>query len=861
MSSATSTNNPGEELVLRNLAVPPPRPPPWRLSRVLPRRRISTGTQPNHTALEIPPSSRPPRRPLRRSVCVPEFLGVRQAEESTSRLRLRVISGHQLAKKDIFGASDPYVRIDLNTINGDQTVDSVLTKTKKKTLNPTWNEEFIFRVKPAEHKLVLQVFDENRLTRDDFLGMVELTLINLPKETDGRVIQTKQYILRPRSAKSRVKGSLELYHAYIRDTGNELPHLSEENEERSRPRSDSESGWEIVDHNPSVESPAQVTASAVYMNTGDGALPQGWEERQDANGRTYYVNHLARTTQWERPTLNNEVNGRTSQNLETAVTEFQRRFHISSDEVEANRRTSVASNLSQVNEVVDSPTQPNSEPTQNDNTTSPNAEGLPLGWSLQVAPNGRVFFIDHNTKATTWVDPRTGRASPMPNQAQVPTAARRVAGSEDELGPLPEGWEERVHNDGRIFFIDHNTRTTQWEDPRLSNPQIAGPAVPYSRDYKRKYEYLKSQLRKPNNVPNKFEIKVSRATILEDSYRIISNPQKTDVLKTKLWVEFDGELGLDYGGLAREWFFLLSKEMFNPYYGLFEYSAMDNYTLQINPISGLCNEEHLNYFKFIGRIAGMAVYHGKLLDAFFIRPFYKMMLGKQIDLKDMESVDSEYYNSLLWIKENNPSELELTFAVDEDSLGHTSQRELKPNGANIPLTEENKDEYIKLVIEWRFVSRVQDQMNAFLEGFNALVPLNLIKIFDENELELLMCGIQNIDVKDWKQNTSYKGDYHPNHVVIQWFWRVVLSFNNEMRSRLLQFVTGTSRVPMNGFKELYGSNGPQTFTIEKWGTPDNFPRAHTCFNRLDLPPYESYQQLKDRLIKAIEGSQGFAGVD
>ena len=77
----------------------------------------------------------------------------------------------------------------------------------------------------------------------------------------------------------------------------------------------------------------------------------------------------------------------------------------------------------------------------------------------------------------------------------------------------------------------------------------------------------------------------------------------------------------------------------------------------------------------------------------------------------------------------------------------------------------------------------------------------------------------------------YKGDYHPNHIVIQWYWRVVLSFSNEMRSRLLQFVTGTSRVPMNGFKELYGSNGPQLYTIEKWGNPTNYPRAHTCFNR------------------------------
>lgn len=172
-----------------------------------------------------------------------------------------------------------------------------------------------------------------------------------------------------------------------------------------------------------------------------------------------------------------------------------------------------------------------------------------------MAPNGRIFFIDHNERKTSWVDPRTGRASPMPNQAKRP---------EDDLGPLPEGWEERVHSDGRIFFIDHNTRTTQWEDPRLSNPNIAGQAVPYSRDYKRKYEYFKNQLKKPvrkcpyysinkcfdnfstsqTNVPNKFEVKVRRVSILEDSYRIINSVNKTDLLKTKLWIEFEGEAGL-----------------------------------------------------------------------------------------------------------------------------------------------------------------------------------------------------------------------------------------------------------------------------------------------------------------------------
>ncbi|XP_058446640.1 E3 ubiquitin-protein ligase Nedd-4-like isoform X3 [Malaya genurostris] len=777
-------------------------------------------------------------------------------DEETSLVRIKVVAAHSLTKKDIFGNSDPYVKVDINTIVGEVNIDSMVTKTKKKTLNPVWNEEFTLRVKPNEHKLVFQVYDENRLTRDGFLGMVELTLINLPREQEGRTIAVKNYPLRPKKVsgmlRSKIRGSLDIYHAVIRDQD-----------------AGEQSSWGTAE--PSALASFRAVPTAV---PNVDALPPGWEERQDAIGRTYYVNHIARTTQWERPTAAPPQHG-----INEMAAAFQRRFHISNDPGDTEGTNSNATSDNSATRAADASPSFTSSPNPeaaNQQSQLPSSEGLPPGWTMQFAANGRLFFIDHISKKTSWVDPRTGVASSIPgallnSNSSVgggATSAGAAGGvgspnarQEDELGPLPEGWEERVHSDGRTFFIDHNTRATQWDDPRLSNPKIAGQVVPYSRDYKQKYEYLKSQLKKPANVPNKIDIKIRRTSILEDSYRIINSVTKVDLLKTKLWVEFEGEAGLDYGGLAREWFYLLSKEMFNPYYGLFEYSAMDNYTLQINPNSGLCNEEHLNYFKFIGRIAGMAVYHGKLLDAFFIRPFYKMMLQKQIDLNDMESVDTEYYNSLLYIKENDPSELMLTFSVDEESFGTTSQRELKPNGADIEVTNENKDEYIKMVIEWRFAARVKNQMQAFLDGFGSLVPLNLLKIFDENELELLMCGIQSIDVNDWKRNSLYKGDYYANHVVVQWFWRAVLSFSNEMRARLLQFVTGTSRVPMNGFKELYGSNGPQMFTIEKWGTPNNYPRAHTCFNRLDLPPYESYSQLKEKLVKAIEGSQGFAGVD
>ncbi|XP_058472768.1 E3 ubiquitin-protein ligase NEDD4-like isoform X1 [Solea solea] len=623
-------------------------------------------------------------------------------------------------------------------------------------------------------------------------------------------------------------------------------------------------------------------SSTAYTLTTPG-LPPGWEERKDTKGRTYYVNHNNRTTTWTRPILQLTEDGASTSAAAAAAAsggasaltptstpsssssasnnhlhepQIRRPRSLSSPTVTLSTPFEGANNIQVRRAVKDTFSNPQSP--QPSPYSSPKSQHkaqqsfLPPGWEMRIAPNGRPFFIDHNSRVTTWEDPRL----------KYPVHMRSKSSMEPgDLGPLPPGWEERVHTDGRTFYIDHNTKNTQWEDPRLQSPAITGPAVPYSREFKQKYDYFRKKLKKPADIPNRFEMKLHRNNIFEESYRRIMSLKRPDVLKARLWIEFESEKGLDYGGVAREWFFLLSKEMFNPYYGLFEYSATDNYTLQINPNSGLCNEDHLSYFKFIGRVAGMAVFHGKLLDGFFIRPFYKMMLGKQISLKDMESVDSEYYNSLKWILENDPTELDLRFCIDEDNFGQTYQVDLKPSGSDMVVTNNNKKEYIDLVIQWRFVNRVQKQMNAFLEGFTELILIDLIKIFDENELELLMCGLGDVDVNDWRQHSVYKNGYCPNHPVIQWFWKVVLLMDAEKRIRLLQFVTGTSRVPMNGFAELYGSNGPQLFTIEQWGTPEKLPRAHTCFNRLDLPTYESFEDLREKLLMAVENAQGFEGVD
>lgn len=130
--------------------------------------------------------------------------------------------------------------------------------------------------------------------------------------------------------------------------------------------------------------------------------------------------------------------------------------------------------------------------------------------------------------------------------------------------------------------------------------------------------------------------------------------------------------------------------------------------------------------------------------------------------------------------------------------------------------------------EWKIVKRVEEQFNAFMSGFNELIPADLVNVFDERELELLIGGIADIDVDDWKKHTDYRG-YQEQDEVIQNFWKIVRTWDAEQKSRLLQFTTGTSRIPVNGFKDLQGSDGPRRFTIEKSGDPSALPKSHTWY--------------------------------
>ncbi|BGP22577.1 hypothetical protein JCM10295v2_001462 [Rhodotorula toruloides] len=535
---------------------------------------------------------------------------------------------------------------------------------------------------------------------------------------------------------------------------------------------------------------------------------------------------------------------------------------------------------------------------------------LPEGWEARTAPNGKTYFVDHRERKTTWHDPRkaahrararaerearrqaamaavaaaageeavisgSGEVSTVATpslaasyQSAAPSAAAEAAStassaaattaesptspadtaalevSEDQLGPIPSGWERRTTPSGRAYFVDHNTKTTTWDDPRI--PSLNPESDEGKRDFRRKLVYFRSQpALRPPPATGGCRLIVRRAHLFEDAFGEVMKYAAED-LKKRLMVTFKGEEGVDFG-------------VFDPSYCLFEPTEKTSYTLQINPKSGI-NPEHLDYFTFVGRAVGMAIFHRRFLDAHFATSIYKACLDRPIGLEDMATIDAQLWQSLTWMAENDITDvLDLDFTSQYESFGTLETCELVPDGASIPVTESNKHEYIRLLCEHRLKGRVEAQLGALKRGLGEIVPLKELRVFDEKELELLIGGVETIDVQDWEAHTDYRG-YSSTDQVVRWFWQAVKSWPAEKRSRLLQFTTGTSRTPPNGFRDLQGSDGPRRFTIEKavGGGKGALPKSHTCFNRIDLPPYESLETLESKLLFALEeGASGF----
>jgi E3 ubiquitin-protein ligase HUWE1 len=403
-----------------------------------------------------------------------------------------------------------------------------------------------------------------------------------------------------------------------------------------------------------------------------------------------------------------------------------------------------------------------------------------------------------------------------------------------------------------------------------SNPQLlekglkAMVKLPECRqflDFDVKRQWFKTQVRRLRQQASRrhgsFRLNLRRKHVFEDSFHAFIH-RNADELRGRLHITFQNEEGVDAGGLSREFFAILAKEMFNPNYALFM-STEDGCTFQPNPNSSI-NPDDLRYFRFVGRIVGKAVVDGFLLDAHFTRSLYKHMLGVKPTHHDMQAIDPDYYKNLQMILEHNLEDigLELTFSTEDHSFGRSQTIDLIPNGRKIPVTDDEKARYVDLVCQHRMTTAIEKQIKAYLEGFHEMVDPNLISIFTAKELELLISGMPDIDIHDLKKNTLYNG-YRPADAQIGWFWNIMFALTRSEKAAFLQFVTGSSKVPLAGFSELQGMRGVQKFSINKASGPEGaLMSAHTCFNALDLPTYKSEEEMKEKLLYAIsEGGGGF----
>ncbi|KAK1797666.1 hypothetical protein P4O66_008037, partial [Electrophorus voltai] len=848
---------------------------------------------------------------------------------------------------------------------------------------------------------------------------------------------------------------------------------------------DTETGVPQLNGHQQVRSLPSVRQDIHRYQRVDEPLPPNWEARIDSHGRIFFVDHVNRTTTWQRPTGPPAPQGLTPSSSIQQMEQLNRRYQSirrtmtnerseepTSDPPEDSELLSLSisdyrrdgsvantSNRSRLALLLQSPgakflSSPEFFTVLHSNTSAyrlfttntclkhmiskvrrdaqhferyqhnrdlvtflnlfANKQlELPRGWEMKHDHAGKPFFVDHNCRATTFIDPRlplqSSRSSGhLAHRLHLNRQRSHSAGevAEDSHSPSPQ-------TQPRPSSTFSGSSRGQYQDlvPMAYNEKIVAflrqpnileilqerqPELVRNHSLKEKVQFIRNEgasglarlssdadlvmlLRSrqphsqhqdsdngiavipwhlfeeevmsyvpphalshsgyshasPQSSPAPQKLIIRRDHLLEDAFNQIMCYSRKDLQRSKLYVSFVGEEGLDYSGPSREFFFLVSQELFNPYYGLFEYSANDTYTVQISPMSAFVDNHH-EWFRFSGRILGLALIHQYLLDAFFTRPFYKGLLriqtvielqarnhykpdtnpgsvqpvpdldcniqipsiileesanlvlqsdpGRQdyvpsqgdgpalietvlvgritvcpCDLSDLEFLDEEFHQSLQWMKDHDIEDmLDLTFTVNEEVFGQITERELKPGGASVPVSEKNKKEYIERMVKWRIERGVAQQTESLVRGFYEVVDVRLVSVFDARELELVIAGTAEIDLADWRNNTEYRGgSYHDNHIVIRWFWAAVERFNNEQRLRLLQFVTGTSSIPYEGFASLRGSNGPRRFCVEKWGKATSLPRAHTCFNRLDLPPYHSFSMLYEKMLTAVEETSTF----
>ncbi|RHZ29388.1 hypothetical protein DYB37_011179 [Aphanomyces astaci] len=375
-----------------------------------------------------------------------------------------------------------------------------------------------------------------------------------------------------------------------------------------------------------------------------------------------------------------------------------------------------------------------------------------------------------------------------------------------------------------------------------SRPLSELQALPFSL----KYAWLLSYLAVEYHAAHA-KLTLTRATIFDQSMHAL-NTAHVDQLCLLTIISLVGESAVDAGGVTREWYTLLTMAIVDESRGLFVVTSHPDQSFFVNPKS--IDPTHLDQYQAVGRLLGKAIIDEQVLPFHFCVPLFKMLLGYPVSIQDIRYLDPTVYSSLTYIRDcDDVDDLALTFSVSVDT--DVPEVELVVGGRDVDVTNANKVEYVERMVQYLMFERVAPQLQRLVQGLYDVLPQELLMPFDYKELELILCGFSEIDVGDWKRSTIVSKSLED---VVGWFWDVVeFDMTPSDRAKLLQFTTGSSRVPLQGFRGLTSHDG-QLCPFGLHGVPYKygiFPKVHSCFNRIDLPIYPSRALLAEGLFALV----------
>ncbi|XP_061102038.1 probable E3 ubiquitin-protein ligase HERC3 isoform X1 [Conger conger] len=343
---------------------------------------------------------------------------------------------------------------------------------------------------------------------------------------------------------------------------------------------------------------------------------------------------------------------------------------------------------------------------------------------------------------------------------------------------------------------------------------------------------------------------VRRDHLVSDALRELTIYSDVD-LKKPLKVIFDGEEAVDAGGVTKEFFLLLLKELMDPVYGMFTQNTDSNLLW----FSDKCFVEH-NWFHLIGIVCGLAIYNSTVVDLHFPLGLYKKLLGVSPSLDDLKELSPTEGRSLQQLLDYEGDDVEetfcLNFGITREYYGLTEVKELVPGGENISVQKGNREEFVEAYLNYVFNDSVKELYSAFSSGFLKVCGGKILSLFQPSELMAMVVGNNNYNWEEMEKNAVYKGEYSPSHPTVKMFWEVFHEFPLEKKKQFLLFLTGSDRIPIHGMASL-------RIVIQSTGAEQHYlPVAHTCYNLLDLPRYHTKDTLHRRLTQAVEQYEGFS---